>query len=144
VRALALVDAHLSAEGWGREMAATLSLTGEARDRKIAESFRHWLGRHSARKRTRLAQTAEALVHGTSLVTDLVASRALDERDLARITCPVLALYGEASDVLDRGRALARALPDCTLRVLPGCTHSVLWEATAEVRDTLVAWLAAH
>ena len=55
-------------------MTSTLGLTGEARDQKIAASFQSWLGRHSARKRTRLAAAAEALVEGTSLVADLAAS----------------------------------------------------------------------
>ena len=57
---------------------------------------------------------------------------------------PVLALYGEHSDVRARGEALARTLARCTLEIVPGCTHSILWEATALVRARTVAWLEAH
>jgi pimeloyl-ACP methyl ester carboxylesterase len=138
VSGLALIDAHDGTDGWAAQMTATLSLKGDARDGKIAESFQSWLGRHSERKRTRLAKNAEALVEGTSLVADLRASPPLAADDLARIACPVLALYGEKSDVRDRGEQLARTLPSCTLAILPGCTHSVLWEATAEVRQRIV------
>ncbi|MCB9571782.1 MAG: alpha/beta fold hydrolase [Kofleriaceae bacterium] len=141
VASLALIDAHDGAEGWAAQMTATLALRGDARDAKIAETFAAWLGRHSERKRSRLATAAQALVEGTSLVADLAASPPLDAAALARIRCPVLAIYGERSDVRDRGEALAAALPACTLRLLPGCTHSVLWEATAEVRAALLAWL---
>jgi pimeloyl-ACP methyl ester carboxylesterase len=141
VAALVLVDAHLNDADWGAQMTATLSLQGQERDRVIAQTFQSWLGRHSERKRTRLAQNAEALVYGTSLVKDLEASQKISDADLAGLSCPVLALYGEDSDSLARGRLLATTLAHCDLRVLPGCTHSVLWEATAHVRDTIVNWL---
>jgi pimeloyl-ACP methyl ester carboxylesterase len=141
---LALIDAHDGTLGWAAQMAATLALRGEARDAKIAESFQAWLGRHSERKRTRLARSAEALVEGTSLIADLRGSPPLDAAQLAQIRCPTLALYGERSDVRDRGEQLARTLPDCTLQIVPGCTHSVLWEATAEVRERVVAFVAGR
>jgi pimeloyl-ACP methyl ester carboxylesterase len=139
-----LVDGHVGDEDFGSEMAATLALEGEARDRKIAESFRHWLGRHSERKRTRLAETAGALVHGTSLVADMRASAALTDADLGRVRCPVLALYGERSDVRARGERLARVLSDCTVRIVPSCTHSVLWEATERVREEVLAFVGGR
>lgn len=137
---IALVDAHIGGSGWGDRMVDTLSLEGEERDRVIARELASWLGRHSERKRNRLARSAEALVYGTSLLADLRSSPTLDADALARISCPVLAIYGEKSDVLDDGRALATALPACELRVLPGCSHSVLWEATDTVRDALITW----
>jgi pimeloyl-ACP methyl ester carboxylesterase len=139
---LALIDAHDGADGWSAQMTATLALRGEAADAAIAQSFQAWLGRHSERKRTRLAKNAEALVEGTSLVADLKVSPPLDLGALARVTAPALALYGETSDVRARGEALARALPACALEIVPGCTHSVLWEATAHVRDRVTAFAA--
>jgi pimeloyl-ACP methyl ester carboxylesterase len=142
VNRMALVDAHYSAEGWTEAMASTLELQGEARDRMILDNFKNWLGRGSERKRSKLARTAEALVYGTSLVDDIRRSRSIGDDELAAIACPTLALYGEQSDALARGKHLAAALPACTLRIFPGCTHSVLWERTGEVRDQLAAWFA--
>jgi len=139
---IAVIDAHDGAAGWSAQMTATLGLRGEARDAKIAETFHTWLGRHSERKRNRLALAAEALVGSTTLVADLAASPALAPDDLAHVTVPVLALYGAKSDVIDRGRALACHVPRCELVVLDGCTHSVLWEATDEVRRRVIDWLA--
>jgi pimeloyl-ACP methyl ester carboxylesterase len=138
VTKLALIDAHTGADGWAAQMTATLALKGEARDAKIVDSFQSWLGRHSDRKRTRLAKVAEALVENTSLVADLRASPPVE---LTQVRCPTLALYGETSDVLHYGKSLAAALPACTLRVFPGCSHSVLWEATAAVREAIVAFV---
>lgn len=139
---LVLIDAHDGTDGWAAQMTATLALQGEARDDQIGRSFQSWLGRHSDRKRTRLARAAEALVEGTSLIEDLRGSPPMTPETLARIACPVLALYGERSDVRARGEALAAVLPACELHLLPGCTHSVLWEATAEVRERILAFLA--
>jgi pimeloyl-ACP methyl ester carboxylesterase len=142
-RSLALVDGHVGEPGWGDRMAATLDLRGEALDERIAASFQSWLGRHSARKRTRLAQAAEALVHGTSMVAELRASPPLAPERLRALEAPVLALYGERSDLRPEGERLASTLPRCTLRLVPGSTHSVLWEATALVQTELAAWLDA-
>src|SRR5207248_1905261 len=61
VERVVLIDGHLGEDGWSAKMAATLELEGEARDRQIAASFSSWLGRHSERKSTRLAETATAL-----------------------------------------------------------------------------------
>jgi pimeloyl-ACP methyl ester carboxylesterase len=141
VERLVLIDAHDGTEGWAAQMASTLALRGDARDDKIAQSFQSWLGRHSDRKRTRLARAAESLVEGTALVAELRASPAMPPAELATIHCPTLALYGERSDVRARGEQLARTLPACTLHVVPGCTHSILWEATAEVRERVVAFV---
>jgi pimeloyl-ACP methyl ester carboxylesterase len=140
VARIALIDAHTGVAGWADQMTSTLALKGEARDSKIAASFQSWLGRHSERKRTRLAKHAEELVERTSLVADLRGSPSVD---VASIRCTTLALYGETSDIRVHGEALARELPSCELVVLPGCTHSVLWEATAEVRARIVAFVGA-
>lgn len=139
VRRLALIDAHTGTDGWAAQMTATLDLKGTARDAKIADSFQSWLGRHSERKRNRLAKSAEALVEGTSLVADLRDSPPLE---LGSITAPTLALYGESSDVRAHGEALAAKLPACTFELLPGCSHSVLWEATAHVRERVTRFVA--
>jgi pimeloyl-ACP methyl ester carboxylesterase len=143
-RGVVLIDGHLGEQGWTEKMAATLELEGEERDRRIATSFEHWLGRHSEKKSTRLARSAAALVYETSLVRDLRASPALGEADLRAVRCPVLALYGESSDLRAEAERMAIALPSATLRVFPGCSHSILWEATAEVRDAVLAFVAEH
>ena len=143
-RGVVLIDGHLGEQGWTEKMAATLELEGEERDRRIATSFEHWLGRHSEKKSTRLARSAAALVYETSLVRDLRASPALGEADLRAVRCPVLALYGESSDLRAEAERIAGALPSATLRVFPGCSHSILWEATAEVRDAILAFVAEH
>jgi pimeloyl-ACP methyl ester carboxylesterase len=141
VASIFLVDAHIGAEGWGNQMAATLRLDGEERDRKIAETFQHWLGRKSARKRNRLADSARDLVMNTSLVSDLEASEALTPEELNSLHIPVRGLYGTNSDIRHQVARLEQHLPDFQVRYLEGCTHSVLWEATEEVISGILSWL---
>lgn len=141
VRGVVLVDGHVGESGWAHKMAATLALTGEERDRQIAVSFESWLGRHSEKKSNRLARSASALVYGTTLVEDMKSSDTLTDEELGRVRAPVLALYGETSDLRPAAERVASQLSSCDLRILPGCTHSVLWEATALVRDSIAAWI---
>ncbi len=141
---LVLVDGHTGAHDWALRMTETLALQGEARDHMIAMSFRSWMGRHSQRKRTRLGDTARAIVYATSLIDDLRRSHVLTESELSSISCPVLAFYGEQSDVRRDGERLASLLSHCELRLMPDCTHSVLWEATEEVSRSVLDWLACR
>jgi len=142
VAGIVLIDAHRGEDGWGDAMTETLLLQGEERDRWIASAFANWPGRHSARKSNRLEQTAAALVRGTSLVADLKASAPLSDADLASVCCPTLALYGEKSDIRAGGEDLARILPTCELRILPGCTHLILREETELLERLVVEWLS--
>ncbi|MFO0586965.1 MAG: alpha/beta hydrolase [Polyangiaceae bacterium] len=144
VRGVVLVDGHVGQTGWADAMSATLELKGEERDRQIAISFQSWLGRHSEKKSTRLARTASALVYGTSLVADMRASGSLPAEAMRNIQSPVLALYGETSDLLPAAREAERLIPRFDLIVFEGCSHSVLWEVTARVRDVVLGWIAAR
>jgi pimeloyl-ACP methyl ester carboxylesterase len=140
VEALVLVDGHLSDESWAASMQKTLRLAGPERDQLILQAFRHWLGRHSARKRNRLAVNAQALVEKTSLVEDIGKTPDYGPQ-LGGVRCPVLAIYGEESDILVHGQRLAAGLPSCDLRVYPGCSHSVIWEATERLQRDVTEWL---
>jgi pimeloyl-ACP methyl ester carboxylesterase len=140
-----LVDGHLGDDGFAAQMAETLRLQGDARDQRIAQSFASWLGRHSERKRNRLAENARALVEGTTLVDDMARTPTLGAAELARVKAPILALYGEHSDLRARAEATLATLPPSQVKVeiLPGCTHSIIWEATAEVRQRVLRFLEA-
>lgn len=141
VSGLVLVDGNLHDERWGPELTRSLALEGAERDTLIVKYAHSWAGRGSDRRRTRLARDAEQLVHGTTLVRDLASSPIVTDAQLTSIACPVLALYGAQSELLDRARRLERLVPRCHLRLFEGRTHLLLWEATDELKDVLVAWL---
>ncbi|TNE86845.1 MAG: alpha/beta fold hydrolase [Deltaproteobacteria bacterium] len=142
VASLFLVDALLPTAGWGERMVGTLGLTGDARDATIGRLFENWLGRHSERKRNKLAKQASALVEGTTLLADLRGSASFAPDALEALTMPIRAIYGAESDVLPDGRLLAEHAADVSLTVLDGCSHSVMWEATEAVVSGITGWLA--
>lgn len=129
------------AGGWVEEMANTLNLAALG-----LESHRG-SGRiptGPARKTARLRARADALLNGTTLIEDVTLVHAPEPEELADIACPVLALYGELSELAEPARRLANLLPDCTLTVLPGVAHTVLREATDSVLTALLEWLPRH
>jgi pimeloyl-ACP methyl ester carboxylesterase len=141
VRGLALVDANLSDDSWGGEITRAFALKGEERTQIILKYAHRWASRHSERKVNRLITNAHHLTHGTTMVADLASSPAVTDAELATIRCPVLALYGEDSELLDRGERIGRTVPNCEVRLFPECTHLLLWEATEALKDQLVAWV---
>jgi len=142
VRGLALVDANLSDQSWGDEITRAFALRGEERDAMILKYAYRWAGRHSERKVNRLITNAHRLTRTTTLVEDLAASPPVTDEELATIRCPVLALYGADSELLDRGERLGRTVPNCEVRLFPGCTHLLLWEATEQLKQQLAAWVS--
>jgi len=161
VDSLVLVEGQLADTGYGRGMRETLGLEGEERDRKLAEMFGDWLARHEldgrldqdatkfkdiadrslARRRKPMTGVAERLVQDTSLAADIARTPGLTPAELAEIGCPVLAVYGEDSDTRHQGEAIAAALPDCRLEIVPGAEHFVLLHDTEELCDRIEAWL---
>jgi pimeloyl-ACP methyl ester carboxylesterase len=137
VASLVLIEAHFAVEGWGERMADFLTNVAFGLKRGDLET---WQVRHG-RKLGRMADTADELINDTTMVDDLLAVVPLPVAGLRALTCPVRAVYGEGSDVLDHARVLEKHLPDFDLTVLPGCTHSVLMEATGYLKDALVRWL---
>ncbi len=137
VASLVLIEAHFAIEGWGEQMAGTLTeIAFGLRDGDVAA----WRNRHG-RKLGRMAGNADELINNTTLVDDLLAVTPLPADGLRALSGPVLAVYGADSDVLHHAEALSGLLRQYTLDVLPGRTHSVLMEATGYLRERLAAWL---
>jgi pimeloyl-ACP methyl ester carboxylesterase len=95
------------------------------------------------RKMARLAQTADALLNGTSLIDDLAAERLLEVAELAAISCPVLGVYGERSELLPGVDDLRHHVRDCRVEVVPGMAHTVLRDAPGRLREIVLDWLPA-
>jgi pimeloyl-ACP methyl ester carboxylesterase len=141
VSGLILIDPLLPLPGWREDMVGTLSTQRELAMGKIDELFKSWHGRQSQRKSHKLAKTASALVDDTTLVNDIKASRDLSEGELASIRQPTLALYGDQSNVAERGMRLLRLMPRCEVQVLSGCTHLLLFQGTRQVQEAIGQWL---
>ncbi len=173
VAGLVLIEAHFAVEGWGEQMytmlhrAVAIAHEGLSLEPVVRETgqvpegsledlnkvglsqeevlfIRGWAQSTGMRKAITMAKTVIALVDGTTIADDLRAERPVDGSTFRSITCPALVLYGENSDIIQRGRDLASWLPGAELVVLPGHDHSVLMSATDELREQILPWLAAR
>jgi len=172
VGGLVLLDAQSGVAEIGEQIAASITLEGEERDRKIKELFGHWLAKHAARgqvdldaldldaldadgrstakfagrlsrrRRSPMVEGAQRLRDQTSFVRDLAATTPISDSALAGIACPALALYGEHSELRAEGARVAMLMPRCRLAIVPGCAHGILFHATALVRAALIEWIA--
>ncbi|MEU5211168.1 alpha/beta fold hydrolase [Streptomyces sp. NPDC020742] len=139
VASLVLIDAQLTGD-WPEAMADTLSVAALGLEHGRLAGQLGALGR---RKEARTAAAADALLNHTTLIEDIAAGGAFTAGDFARLRCPVLAVYGAHSELLNGARELAEAAPDCALRVLPGIGHTVLTEATAGLCAAVLPRLSA-
>ena len=138
VAGICLVEAHPVVAGWGSEIMEDLEEMVAGFDEP---GVREFITGDGGRKLKKMAATCEGLVSGTTLAADLRAESPMTAERLATITCPTLCLYGDSSDILDRAELLAAAIPGAELRILEGCTHSVLMEAPDEIETHLRGWL---
>lgn len=140
VASLVLIEAHFTVAGWAEQVAAERDRIETA----VADAQRSgWLDM-LGRKVTRLLAMADDLINETTFLADLKAVQPLPGGQLRQLTCPVRAVYGEHSDVIDYARELEACLPRCVLTVLAGCGHSVLMDATAALRDIVLDWLTTR
>ena len=140
VASMMLIEAHFSVAGWAEQVVAEqsridIALTGV--------ELQSWLDR-LGRKVTRLAAMADDLLNRTTFLADLKTVQPIPMSRLGTLTCPVRAVYGEHSDVVDYARELDEHLPHCVLTVLAGCGHSVLMDATAALREIVLDWFATQ
>jgi pimeloyl-ACP methyl ester carboxylesterase len=145
VAGLILVEAHVAVESLHQReierLPEGLDLAGLLLDDAVVEN---WLETVAGRKLSRMAASAKELIFETTLVEDLRQSAPFAEDEMANITCPVLLVYGEKSDIFARGEVLARLLPNAELHVVKDVDHSVLMGATAHVRELVLDWVSPH
>lgn len=168
VRALVLIDPQSGIPDFTRELAEILAVDPDERDRRAYELFCRWLEenaalrggaaadeaaqarrsatiddvlRHRKQRRSPGVRTAVGLARDTSLIADLARETPISDAQIARIVCPVLAVYGERSELRQdeaRYKALLRRL---TVVAVPGMGHTVLLEAPNALRDAITGWL---
>lgn len=141
VAGLLLVEASCAgaeAAAWLEDMTNTLTL-GALRLEYDHEENR--LATFDERRFRRHAVFADTLLNGTTLIDDLAMERPLTASELAAIRCPVLAVFGDHSELVGAADELQSHVQNCAIEILPGVAHTVLREATGQLRDILVSWL---
>jgi pimeloyl-ACP methyl ester carboxylesterase len=137
IASLLLIEAAVVTEEWVEQTTRMLAMDGPelltALRRKGFQLRGHEINRFSA--------VGGALLNGTTLATDLAAVQPFPSASLQSVTCPVVAAYGENSDIIHHAYTLENLLPNCDLTVVPACSHFLLAEAPGVVRELLLRHL---
>jgi pimeloyl-ACP methyl ester carboxylesterase len=141
VASIVLIEAHFNVSGWAEQIAAERDRVAGVVAEMGEENLQAWI-RRFGRKVVRMMDALTDLANHTSFYSDLTKAAPIPPERLKALTCPIRAVYGEQSDVPDYGRQLADLLPHAAVTVIPGVGHSVLMDATPQVREIVVDWLA--
>jgi pimeloyl-ACP methyl ester carboxylesterase len=96
----------------------------------------------SEQRKARAVQATNSFLNGTTLIEDIAAAPPFTDDELRGLAVPVLAVYGEYTDLAASARKLGTCVPGCRLEVLPGLGHSVLRDARDVVLAMVQGWLA--
>jgi pimeloyl-ACP methyl ester carboxylesterase len=134
VASLFLLDPVLPLPGWTDHVLFRLEPAAAhlASDYTI-EDVMAALGGVSRRKAVAAAQRAERLLVHTSLLDDVRSEEPLADRDFAGIDCPVVAVYGDRSEMLPQLDALVRVVPHARVRLVEGADHLSVFGHTTEL-----------
>jgi pimeloyl-ACP methyl ester carboxylesterase len=92
------------------------------------------------RRRRRFGDGLRFLARKTSLFSDLRSTKDFSDAELARITCPLLAVYGSRSICRSAGRRLAEKCPEARLLELEG-GHMLPLEVPRELTSAIVRFI---
>lgn len=143
VASIVLIEAHFNVDGWAEQIAAERTRVEGVVAEMGEENLQAWI-RRFGRKVVKMMDALTDLANHTSFYPDLTQARPIERDRLRALTMPIRAVYGEKSDVPDYQRQLNDLLPHATLTTVAGVGHSVLMDATPQVREIVVEWLAAQ
>ena len=139
VASIALVEGHAALDGWAAYQAASIAFLAFGLEKP--EVVR-WMDEEAGRKARRSYLDVKALIHETSLVEDIEhRTTTLTEADVRSIDVPVLAIYGEHTDIGDTAAALTEWLPDVERHQLDGRDHTVLLPCAEEIAALVAPWI---
>jgi 3-oxoadipate enol-lactonase len=140
VASMVMIESEPATEMWSCKLAGLLGSAGE----RLGADALNWITEHYGERTSRLARAADQRLHTTTMARDIPRGPLLSQDEIRSVGCPVLAIFGSESDLVDQGDVMAALLACCRTVIVPGHEHSVLIEAPRSVRDLLLAWIAEH
>lgn len=138
VASLSLVDGIVPVDGWKEFVDHTFGrferwLNGaSSREEAIEQAMEGW--GITRRRAANLTDRVGRLLRNTTLAADLRRETDMPREDLRQITCPVMGIYGDESEIFHLTETLPQYVPDIRIHVIPGGDHlSVFWH-TEELR----------
>lgn len=141
VASIVMIESEPATEMWSCKLA---SLLGSAADRLGDPDALNWITKRYGERTSRLAGAAGQRLHTTTMARDIPRGPLLSQDEIRSVGCPMLAIFGSESDLVEQGDAMAALLARCRTVIVPGHEHSVLIEAPHSVRNLLLPWIAEH
>lgn len=117
-------------EAWEREAESQGTSADEIEEAVVRKAVKAAMEEHGVTRRRAqaAAQRVVQLFRRTTVREDLKAERAYSEEEFARVTCPVMGIYGDKSDLYKLTDMLPDLLSDVRLHTIPGADHlDVYW-----------------
>ena len=141
VASLVAIESEPATESWSRKIADRL---GEGMDKLVKPEVLSWIQDNHGSHMSRLGKAFGQVLVTTTITRDVPRGPLLTRADLAAIRCPVLAVFGAESHVVDVADTLPELLPGCRIEIIPGYEHGVLMQAPQVVRDLVLPWILRH
>ncbi|HEX4226279.1 MAG TPA: alpha/beta hydrolase [Pseudonocardiaceae bacterium] len=141
VASLVAIESEPATESWSRKIADRL---GEGAEKLVQADVLSWIQDHHGSHMSRLGKAFGQVLATTTITRDVPRGPLLNREDLAAIRCPVLAVFGAESHVVDVADTLPGLLPGCRVEIIPGYEHGVLMQAPQVVRDLVLPWILRH
>jgi pimeloyl-ACP methyl ester carboxylesterase len=138
IASLFLIDAQLPVPGWTDLFLPPLeriaeALQGDYRLDQVMQLF----DLTSRRKAALLVERGKRLLLDTTLLDDLRTEPPLEPADFAGVRCPVLAVYGERSEIRDMADVLPTLVPHAKVEITPGADHKATFLQPGELRSLI-------
>jgi 3-oxoadipate enol-lactonase len=140
VASIVMIESEPATEMWSCKLA---SMLGGAADQLDPDAL-NWITQRYGERTSRLARAAGERLHTTTMARDIPRGPLLSQDEIRSVGCPVLAIFGSESDLVEQGDVMAALLARCRTVIVPGHEHSVLIEAPHSVRNLLLPWIAEH
>jgi pimeloyl-ACP methyl ester carboxylesterase len=150
VATLCLLDAPLPVSGWEdilfksvvkyevwKDQAVAQGLVSDDDDVEAAYVRMVKEGGVSLRRSQAVVKRIRRLFETTSLKEDMRNEAVFDRDDFQRIDCPVLAVYGDQTDLAWVPERLETLISDLTLHILPGADHLDVYWRIEEIRPLI-------
>lgn len=144
-----LLDGAVPIEGWEHKVVGMIERyevwvrEGEARGLTLDEMkqtvVRDVMEEYGVTRR-RAVGTATRVVelfHSTTLGDDLRSEQTFGKEDFTRLTCPVMGVYGDKSDLYSLMDVLPTLIPDIRLHTISGADHLDVFWRVDELRPLL-------
>ncbi|MFD7611510.1 alpha/beta fold hydrolase [Streptomyces sp. NPDC059828] len=143
VASIAVIESEPATPSWAHKIFGLLDRVRHEMTANERDAL-DWIAAHRGGHTARLAKAAGRLVRDTTIAAEVTTCELVAEQDIRSLRCPVLAVYGEDSDLAEQAPWLRALLPRCRTVLLPGHEHSVLVEAPGRVRDLVLDWIGRH